>query len=237
MLYEVITTSYRNTDASSRWDGDGTASAAIDMSEYAGATQFYQEIRGNFAQNSRLNGSLGASFWMEKADQNYIFSTNEQDMASIMLLAPPTPVDASGQPYSFPALPAMPDYGLEDPTALPTEHEEQNYNKAKSMAAEGFIDVSYQLSRKFFVSGGVRAVYDRYQLGNEATFSGGSASVLGILTGNTPNLLFSESDWQEIKKNTLSFTWHGGLKYRFNEYGNVFANYSRGRRPNSYNFV
>ncbi len=235
--YWTSITSYRNTEASSRWDGDGTASAAIDMAEYAGATQFYQELRGNFAQNSRLNGSLGASYWWEKADQNYIFSTNEQHMASIMLLEEPTPVRSNGQPYSFPALPAMPDYGLEDPTPLPSGHEEQNYNEANNMAVEGFIDVSYQLSRKFFVSAGVRAVYDRYQLSNEASLSGGSASVLGILTGNTPNLLFSESEWQEIKKNTLSFTWHGGLKYRFNEYGNVFANYSRGRRPNILQFT
>ncbi|HYQ56555.1 MAG TPA: TonB-dependent receptor, partial [Draconibacterium sp.] len=72
--YWTSITSYRKTDASSRWDGDGTASAAIDMAEYAGSSQFYQEIRGNFSQNSRLNGSLGGSFWREKADQTYWFS-------------------------------------------------------------------------------------------------------------------------------------------------------------------
>lgn len=72
-------TSYRNSNSTARWDGDGTASAAIDMAETAGAKQFYQEIRGNFSQNSRLIGSLGASYWWEKADQNYWFSPNEQN--------------------------------------------------------------------------------------------------------------------------------------------------------------
>ncbi len=230
--YWTSITSYRKSDASSRWDGDGTASEAIDMAEYAGATQFYQEIRGNFSQNSRLNGSLGGSFWLENADQTYWFSTNEQHLACLMLLEEPTPVDSYGQPTVIESLPA--EYGG---TTLPTEHEEENLNEANNMAIEGFIDFSYQLSKKIFVSAGVRAIYDKYKLNNEALFSGGSESVLGALTGNSPNLLFSESDWQEIKKNTLSFTWRGGLKYRFNEYGNVFANYSRGRRPNVLQFT
>ncbi len=225
-------TSYRKTDASSRWDGDGTASAAIDMAEDAGATQFYQELRGNFSQNSRLNGSLGASYWWEKADQNYWFSPNEQQLASLMLLQPPMPVTPDGQPVVISGLP--PEYGgLE----LPTNHQEENFSQANNMAAEAFMDVTYQLTRKLFVSGGVRAVYDRYKLSNEASFSGGSGSVLGMLTGNSPNVFFLPSDLQEINKNTLSYTWRGGLKYRFNEYGNVFANYARGRRPNVLQFT
>lgn len=230
--YWSSTTSYRKTDATSRWDGDGTASAAIDMAENAGTTQFYQEIRGNFAQNSRLNGSLGTSFWWEKAKQTYWFSPNEQHLASLMLLPDPLLVTPNGQPVQIAALP--PEYGGFE---LPTNHQEENFNKANNMAAEAFMDLSYQLSRKLFVSGGVRAVYDRYKLINEATFAGGTPSVLGMLTGNSPNVLFKESNLQEIKKNTISFTWRSGLKYRFNEYGNVFVNYSRGRRPNVLQFT
>ncbi|QIA09483.1 TonB-dependent receptor [Draconibacterium halophilum] len=229
--YWTSITSYRTTDASSRWDGDGTASAAIDMAEYAGASQFYQELRGNFSQNSRLNGSLGGSFWMEKADQTYWFSPNEQHLASLMFLPQPTPVMPNGQPMIIPALPPIPEYGMEDPTPLPADHQEENYSEANNMAAEGFIDINYQVSRKIFISAGVRAVYDRYKLKGESSFVSGSSSGLGILTGNYPNVFFLPYDSKEIKKNTLSYTWRGGLKYRFNEYGNVFANYSRGRRP------
>lgn len=225
-------TSYRTTKASSRWDGDGTASAAIDMAEDANTEQLYQEIRGNFSRNSRLNGSLGGTFWWEKADQTYWFSPNEQHLASLMLLPEPMPVSADGQPVLITTLPA--EYGGFD---LPTNHQEENFSKANNMAAEAFMDATYQLTRKLFLSGGVRMVYDMYKLNNEAQMTGGNESVLGMLTGNSPNVLFKESDLQEIKKNTLSFTWRGGLKYRFNEYGNVFANYARGRRPNVLQFT
>ncbi|WP_167615541.1 TonB-dependent receptor [Maribellus sediminis] len=236
--YWTSITSYRKLDANARWDGDGTAAAAIDMAETSAASQFYQEIRGNFS-NSRLTGVIGASYWQEKADQRYWFSTNEQHLANLMLASPPLPlVDANGQPNSIPVIPNY------DPVLdttfyipLPTTHEEDNYSKAKNMAAEAFFDITYQLTRKFFVSAGVRGVYDRYKLSNEAAFVGGEASTLGSFTGNYPNVFFLPGERQEIKKNTLSLTWQGGLKYRFNEYGNVFANYARGRRPNVLQFT
>ena len=235
--YWTSITSYRTSDASSRWDGDGTASEAIDMAEYAGAKQFYQEIRGNFSQNSRLNGTLGASYWWEKADQTYWFSPNEQHLASLMILPQPMPVTPDGQPVVIPALPPMPEFGMNNPTPLPSNHQEENFSEANNMAAEAFMDVSYQLTRKLFVSGGVRVVYDRYKLSNEARFVSGDPSVLGMFTGNSPNVFFRPSALQEISKNTLSLTWRGGLKYRFNEYGNIFANYARGRRPNVLQFT
>ena len=234
--YWTSITSYRKTDANARWDGDGTASAAIDMSEDNGATQFYQEIRGNFS-NSRMTGVMGASFWKEKADQLYWFSPNEQHLASLMLLENPMPVTPNGQPVVIPAIPAMPEYGIMDPIPLPTNHQEENYSQARNMATEAFIDFTYQLSRKFFVSAGIRGVFDIYKLSNEASFTGGDPSGLGVLSGNYPNAFFRPSDQQEIKKTTLSFTYRGGLKYRFNEYGNIYANYARGRRPNVLQFT
>lgn len=98
------------------------------------------------------------------------------------------------------------------------------------------MDATYQLTRKLFISGGIRGVFDMYKLSNEAEFVGGDPSALGFFTGNYPNLLFKPSPNQEISKNTFSFTGKAGLKYKFNEYGNVFANYSRGRRPNVLQF-
>ncbi|WP_340111154.1 TonB-dependent receptor [Maribellus mangrovi] len=236
--YWTSITSYRKLDANARWDGDGTASAAIDMAETSSASQFYQEIRGNFS-NSRLNGVLGASYWREKADQRYWFSTNEQHLANLLLASPPMPlVDNSGQPLSIQAIPSYdPELDTTIYIPLPTSHQEENYSEAKNMAAEAFLDITYQLTRKIFVSAGIRGVYDRYKLANEASFAGGEASTLGSFTGNYPNVLFLPNDRQEIKKSSISFTWRGGLKYRFNEYGNVFANYARGRRPNVLQFT
>ena len=230
-------TSYRNGNSNARWDGDGTASAAIDMAETAGAKQFYQEIMANFSQDSRLIGSLGASYWWEKADQMYWFSPNEQHFASLFLMQPPMPVYPNGQPIVIPALPNIPQMGPLAGMPLPTNHQEETRSAATNQSAEVFMDVTYQLTHKFFVTVGVRGVFDMYKLNNEAEFTGGDPSTLGYLTGNAPNLFFKPSANQEISKNTLSFTGKAGLQYKFNEYGNVFANYSRGRRPNVLQFT
>ncbi len=229
-------TSYRTGNASARWDGDGTAAAAIDMAEYSGAEQFYQEIRGDFAKNSRLLGSIGASYWREKADQTYWFSPNEQHMAHLFLGSPYL-VMPDGQPFPLPFLPDSPELGPLAGMPLPTNHQEENISEATNQAAEVFVDFTYQLTKKIFVSGGVRGTYDLYKLNNEAAFTGGSESTLGMLTGSYPNVFFRPSPLQEISKSTLSVTGRAGLKYKFNEYGNMFVNYSRGRRPNVLQFT
>ena len=230
-------TSYRKGNSNARWDGDGTASAAIDMAETSGADQFYQEIRGNFSQNSRLIGSLGASYWREKADQKYWFSPNEQQFASLFFLQPPMPVSPDGQPIVIAAIPNDPMLGPLAGMPLPINHQEENRSYATNQSAEVFMDVTNQLTRKLFVNVGVRGVYDMYKLNNEAVFLSGDPSVLGFLTGSSPNLFFKPSAMQEISKNTFSVTGKAGLQYKFNEYGNIFANYSRGRRPNVLQFT
>ena len=234
--YWTSITSYRNTSSFARWDGDGTAAAAIDMSEDAGSQQFYQEIRYNFSRNSRLNGSGGVSYWREKADQTYWFSPNEQNMFHLFF-DPTYLVNAEGQPVSVPALPNMPQLGPLVGAPLPENHEEESYSEATNKAFEAFIDGTYQLTRKLFAVGGVRAIYEKFALSNQADFTGGSPSMLGNLTGNAPNLFFRPSGLQTIDKTALSFTWRAGLKYRLNGKANIFANYSRGRRPQVLQFT
>ena len=229
-------TSYRKGNSNARWDGDGSASAAIDMAENAGAEQFYQEVRGNFSQNSRLIGSLGASYWWEKADQKYWFSPNEQNTVHLFL-DPTYLVMPDGQPVSITALPNIPQLGPLAGMPLPINHQEETRSWATNQSAEVFMDATYQLRRKLFINFGVRGVFDMYKLNNEAEFTGGDPSTLGFLTGNSPNLFFKPSENQQISKNTLSFTGKVGLQYKFNEYGNVFANYARGRRPNVLQFT
>lgn len=230
-------TSYRKGNSNARWDGDGTASAAIDMAETEKAEQFYQEIRGDFSQNSRLIGSLGASYWREKANQSFWFSPNEQHFANLLLIQPPMLVWPDGQPINIPSLPDDPMLGPLAGMPLPANHQEETRSNATNQSAEAFMEVIYQITRKLYVNGGVRGVFDMNKLNNEAEFLGGDPSVLGNLTGSSPNLFFKPSSLQEISKNTLSVTGKAGLQYKFNEYGNVFANYSRGRRPNVLQFT
>ncbi len=126
--YWTSITSYRKINSSARWDGDGTAAAAIDMAENGGAKQFYQEIRGNFTTNSRLNGTMGASYWREKASQTYWFSPNEQNFANLFF-NPDYLVMPDGQPNTIPYIPANPDNGIMEDLPLPDHHEEEKYNQ------------------------------------------------------------------------------------------------------------
>ncbi|HKI87743.1 MAG TPA: TonB-dependent receptor [Draconibacterium sp.] len=235
--YWTSISSYRDISASSRWDGDGTAAAAIDMSENTGAWQFYQELRYNFSKKeNRLNGSYGISYWLEKANQNYLFATNEQDMFHLIFNTGLL-VDANGKPLSLSALPQDSTLGNLAGIPLPVNHQEENLSDATNRAFEGWYDFNYHLLRKLSVNAGVRLVSERYKLANQARMVGDNPSILGYLTGNYPNLLFAESNKQKISSGALSLTYHGGLTFAFNENTNVFLSYSKGRRPGVLQFT
>lgn len=230
------TSSYHTIGAYSRWDGDGTAAAAIDMSEDIDAWQFYQELRYNFSKNNRLNGSLGGSFWLEKASQDYWFSTNEQDMFHLIFNTGSL-VDETGQPWPISALPDTPELGDMAGASIPENHQEENRSDATNRAFEGFLDVNYQLTPKFSATAGGRIISEKFKLSNLAQMAGENPSALGYLTGNYPNLLFAESEKNEIEESSSAFTYRGGLKYAFNENSNAFVSYSKGRRPKVLQFT
>jgi iron complex outermembrane recepter protein len=234
--YLTSISSYRKIDSYSRWDGDGTAAAAIDMSEDDGARQFFQELRYNYSIKNKLNGSIGGSYWSEKASQNYWFSPNEQNMFHLFFNTGYL-VTPDGQPYPVTNLPPDPRLGPLAGLPLVTDHQEENNSDATNQALEGFADANYQLTNKLSITAGVRIINEWIDLTNSAQMTGGSPSTLGYLTGNYPNLFFKPSAEQEISTTNLAFTWRGGLKYTFNENSNLFANYSKGRRPEVLQFT
>lgn len=67
--------------------------------------------------------------------------------------------------------------------------------------------------------------------------SGGSPSTLGAMLGNFPNLFFKPGAEKKITESSLALTYRGGLKYAFNENTNLFAGYSKGRRPEILQFT
>ncbi len=228
--------SYRRTEAYSRWDGDGTAAAAIDMSEDNGARQFYQEIRYSYSVANKLNGSIGASYWNEHASQDYWFSPNDQHMFHLFfntgfLVSP------DGQPYPVMNLPNDSQLGPLAGMPLGTSHQEVNKSKAVNQAVEGFADATYQLTRKLSAIAGLRIIRENFELTNEPKMSGGEPSALGMLTGNYPNLFFKPGEKKTIEESAVAFTGRAGLKYAFDENANIFAEYSKGHRPKVLQFT
>jgi outer membrane receptor protein involved in Fe transport len=234
--YLTVISSLRKINAHSRWDGDGTAAPAIDMSEDAGARQFYQEVRLNFSLKNRLTGSAGISYWNEHASQDYWFSPNDQHIFHLFfntgfLVTP------AGLPFPVTNLPNDPRLGPLAGMPLGTNHQETNYSNAINQAFESFLDASYQLSDKLSITGGIRLINEWFELSNEAKMTGGQPSVLGMLSGNYPNLFFRIYDKKTITETGLALTGRAGLKFAFNENTNLFAGYSKGRRPKVLQFT
>ena len=228
--YLTSISSFRKISTYTRWDGDGTAAPSIDMSETDGARQFYQELRYNYTLTNNLNGSIGGSYFGEKANQTYWFSPNEQDMFNLFFNTGYL-VTPNGQPYPIPNLPPDPQLGQLGGAPLVTDHQEQDNNNATNQTLQGFADINYQLTRKLSILGGVRVINDWIKLTNNAQMTGGGPSTLGLLSGNYPDLFFKPSANQEIDTKTFVLTYRAGLKYALTDNSTLYASYGTGNRP------
>ncbi len=226
---------YQKGNYALRYDGDGSAAAAIDISESGNLEQLFQEIKLNFSRNSKINGSLGSSYRRVKTEQSQLFSSNEQH--TFHLFANPLNlVLPDGQPFSVATVPNTPEFGVAAGMPLPIDHREERQILATNQSIELFFDGTVQLSRKFSFSGGARGMFDINKLTEKALFVDGQESTLGLLTENSPNLIFKPSAGRDINKNTISVTGHAGLQFKINDETNIFVNYSRGQRPNVLQF-
>ncbi len=229
--YLTSVTSYTTNSADSRWDGDGTMAPAINMAEAIEVRQFTQEVRYNFSLKSRINGFAGASFWREKARQNYLFNPNEQYMAYLILQMPEYLVTPAGESYPMTALPADPLLGPLAGMPLPAQHEEENISQATNQSIDLFADATWKLSWRLSLTAGVRANQESFRLSNESRMNSGSPSVLGMLTGMSPNLFFKPIGEREVKESWNGLAYRASLKYDLGPNSNLFAGYSKGRRP------
>ncbi|KAA6329235.1 TonB-dependent receptor [termite gut metagenome] len=240
--YITSITSYYKNSADSKWDGDGTIAPAIDMSELVKANQFMQEFRYNFAPSSRLNGLIGLSYWREDVKQKYWFGPNEQYMIypllEMMSQSFPVPMEVPplvmGDGKSYP-MPAIPGALLGSPydIPLPTNHEEENNSGAINSAYDIFADATFLIFPKLSLTAGIRGTYETFKTTNESHMIGETPSTLGSLMGGTTrNFFFAEAPYSEVTKDFLSLTYRANLKYDISNHSNVYASYSKGRRPN-----
>ncbi|NLX29438.1 MAG: TonB-dependent receptor [Bacteroidales bacterium] len=229
--YLTSVTSYTTNHADSRWDGDGTAAPAINMAEAIDVRQFTQELRYNFSLNSRINGFAGAGFWREKARQNYFFNPNEQYMAYLILQMPQYLVSPAGESFPMTALPPDPRLGPLAGMPLPTQHEEENITEATNQSIDLFADATWKLTWRLSLTAGIRATRETFRLSNLSRMNSGSPSTLGMLTGMYPNLFFMPVDETEEKESWTGLTYRAKLKYDLGPNSNLFAGYTKGRRP------
>lgn len=230
-LYLTAITSYQTNESFERWDGDGSAAAAIDMSETIDANLFSQEIRLNYSIGNKFTGFSGFNFLKEKVDQTYWFSPNETHMAHLFL-DPSYMIMPDGQPYSLEALPPYPQLGPLAGAFLAPYHEEESINTADNTATEFFTDGTWKLTPKFSLTAGFRIVFDKSEVSNQANYLNGFPATLGFFTGNYPNVFFRPSDFQSTTSNFSGFTGRLVAAYKVSDNANFFLTYAKGRRPN-----
>ena len=230
-FYLTGITSYQTNKSYERWDGDGTAAEAIDMSSTIDAKLFSQEVRLNYSIGNKFSGFSGLNYLRENVELGYWFSPNETHMV-YLFLDPNYLVMPNGQPYGLDALPLDPQLGPLGGMPLPAFHEEESINKAKNTATEIFTDGSLEITSKLKLSAGIRIVFDHSKVSNEASFLAGSPSTLGMFTGNYPNLFFKPSAFQSTSSNFSGFTGRLVASYKLNTNSNIFFAYAKGRRPN-----
>jgi outer membrane receptor protein involved in Fe transport len=142
----------------------------------------------------------------------------------------------------------MPERGITEHLYFPDNHEEKSITEAVNSAFDLFFDATYKLLPKLSFTAGVRGTLENFSIKNRAYHSGGDPSTLGPWfvfadinreTGyinapdkNTPNFFFAPVENPTTGKSFSALTWRASLKYDIDDRSNVFAGYSRGRRPN-----
>ena len=230
-------TSYFHNTANSRFDADGTSAPALDMAEMVKANQFTQELRYNFALGSRLSGVAGTSFWRENVGQTYHFRPDEQYAAWLFFEMPAMLMPGNAMTALLP----NDMLGELSGTPLPTNHEEKSITQAVNSALDFFFDATCKLLPRLSVTAGVRATFENFSINNRAyNVNEDVPSTLGLLIGMFvpdtpspfPNFFFAPVENPTTKKSFSSLTWRANLKYDINQNANVYAGYSKGRRPN-----
>jgi outer membrane receptor protein involved in Fe transport len=115
---------------------------------------------------------------------------------------------------------------------LSSNHVEENYTEAVNSAYDLFFDASFEILPRLSITAGIRATFENFSITNCAYHAAGDRSTLGTLLGTFPNFFFKPIDNPERNEAFSAFTWRAGLKYDLNDRSNVYAGYSKGRRPN-----
>ena len=223
-------TGSRHFESLEVFDPDGFGLPLLVFGEDAQGDQLSQELRLNYADSS-FAGFIGASFFKEDGAQNVPLTYDERALQMFQsgLGFPTTNEDFEGflalNPEYNLNLTALLGSGLVIP--LKPIHNEFYENTGKTEAVEIFADGTATLTDRFEITAGVRYTAEDKETGiSVGNLNGPSALTGGGIFVTAPTV------GRETASDTFEgFTYRFAAKYELTEQWNVFANYSRGRRP------
>ena len=217
-------TGFREFESSEVFDPDGFDLPLFIFAENADGEQFSQELRLNFDVNERLRGFVGASYFDETGSQEVPLTYDERAVQAFLggLIVPPTAPDVE----------TLPDFNLtvfaQNGTIVPLKpiHNEVFTNYGDTKSYEVFGDVSFDVTDRFELTGGLRYTKDEKTSGLIVEFPEGHSNVTfaGLFVQDTGGLIESSDEFDAL-------TWRVAAKYEVNDTVNIYANAASGRRP------
>ena len=232
------TTNYREFDSFEVFDPDGFQYELFAFAENAQSEQLSQEIRFNVSLSDNFAGFFGGAYFNEDGFQHTPLGIGENIAQALLggflfterLGVPQTPLPLNLIP-NVNVNPNSPLFGLPLGTHL---EEATNFGKTESW--DLFADMSFAVTDKLELTGGIRYTRDNKTSG----FTANSESLsnltgVGLLLGTG---VISQGQLIETKDDFDGLSWRTAARYALDEKTTLFANYARGRRPEvlTYNF-
>ncbi len=250
-------TDYRNLFSNEAWDSDGAAFNLLQFYQGRQANTFSQELRLNYDDGGKLSAFFGGNYFTVSGKDELIFSTDEAYAQSLFApslaaaVAPGASVEQLGAQLAFLGLPGGENLGSFDTplqysmlafllggsiVPLYDEHLEQQVATYGRDTYDLFGDVTYQLTDRLEVTGGLRYTQEELSASTRAAILK-SNPYLGGLNGVTmgPSMLLSAATLNNEAFGSAdtdgAFTWRLNAAYRVSENVNAWVAYGRGRRP------
>jgi len=216
-------TGVRDIDSVEVFDPDGFGLEVLIFGEDYQGEQFSQEFRANFDDGGRVRGFAGISYFDEEGAQRVPLTYDERSVQALLggLLVPPTVPDVETLPPINLALFQL--TGQQVP--LKPIHNEVFTNFGETQTIDLFGDLSFAVTDRLELTGGVRWTQDDKTSGLEVELLNGPSFTGGGLFVQPSNGRIEESDTFD------AVTYRLAAKYALSEEVNLFANVARGRRP------
>ena len=235
------TTAWREFDSFETFDPDGSAFDLLLFGEDASSEQFSSELRMTFQPNDRLTAFFGGGVFFEEGSQRVPLGVDAALVGALFNSVSVQGPVADGQALLFgdPLLtqafltgnPAVIEQAL-GAAGIPTGlfQQEQFTNFADNQSWDLFADLSYAVTDRLTLTGGLRYTRDR----KETLFSSG-VEVDNPFVDNlfVPEILqrVSSDDDPTVDDNFDGFAWRLVAAYELAANQSFYFNYARGRRP------
>ncbi|MFV0248841.1 MAG: TonB-dependent receptor, partial [Tenacibaculum sp.] len=227
----ISISSYRDVLTSEFWNADGAAANALNFIEDDNYSQWYQELRLNY-NSQKIKGFAGISIYNEDMQAKRTNNPNEKNLFWLFYGDKDRFINPDGTPNNqevVPALEGIPANLIGSP--LTDQREEYMYTFSKNTSLDYFADLTYSITPKLKLIGGIRLTQDFVESGYRGEDNGVPATI-GFLRGSTRDYInFKVLPQQSEKGSFTSFTGRAVLQYQLNRDANLYFSYSTGRRP------